>query len=90
MEAVEAAAQLHELLPFFLENLPDCAVGAFRMTMRLGVSNAFVEKPGVQLVVALEPQTRRKKAFAYKTDLVFNLAFLPAGRRRAGHGPSTR
>ena len=86
MEAVEAAAHMHELWPFFLENLPDCAVGEFRMTMRLGVGNAFVEKPGIQLVVALEPQPRRKKAFAYKTDLVFNLALLPARRRRAGHG----
>ncbi len=70
MEAVEAAAQLRELLPFFLENLPDRAAGAFWMTMRLGIGGAFVEEPGVQLLIALESQARGEEAFADKASLV--------------------
>ena len=85
MEAVEAAAQLHELLPFVLENLPDRAVATFRMTMRLGVSDVFVEEPGVQFVIALEPQARREKALTDQADLVLDLALFPARGRRAGH-----
>ena len=46
---------------------------------------AFVEQPGVQLVIALEPQPRREEAFANKADLVLDLTLLPARRRRAGH-----
>ena len=75
MEAVEAAAQLHELLPFVLENLPDRAAGAFWMTMRLGVSDTFVEEPGIQFVIALESQARREKALTHQADLVLDLAF---------------
>ena len=47
-------------------------------------ARAFVEQPGVQLVVALEPQPRREEAFAHEADLVLDLALLPARRRRAG------
>ena len=52
--------------------------------MRLGVGDAFVEQPGVQLVVALEAQPRREEALAHQPDLVLDLPLLPAGRRRAG------
>ena len=38
--------------------------------MRFGVGDAFVEQPGVQLVIALEPQTRREEALAHQSDLV--------------------
>jgi hypothetical protein len=54
------------------------------MTMRLGVGDAFVEQPGVQLGVVFEPQARRKKALPDKADLVFNLPLFPTRRRRAG------
>ena len=52
--------------------------------MRLGPGQAFVEQPGVQLVVALEPQPRREEALADEADLVLDLALLPARGRRAG------
>ena len=52
--------------------------------MRLGVGDAVVEQPGVQLLVALEPQPRREEALAHQADLVLDLALLPARRRRAG------
>src|SRR5262245_41487814 len=54
------------------------------MTMRLGKGDALVGKPGVQLIVALEPQSRREEPFAYKPDLVLDLPLLPSRRRRAG------
>jgi hypothetical protein len=38
----------------------------------------------VQLVVGLEPQSRRKEALAHEADLVLDLALLPARGRRAG------
>src|ERR1700756_4913215 len=86
MEPVEAAAHRNELGPLFLENLKDRLVGDLGMTMRLGVGDAFVEEPSVQLIVAFEPQARREKALPHQTDLVLNLALLPAGGRRAGDG----
>ena len=86
MESVEAAAIGNELGPLFLEDLPDRPVGPFGMGMRLGPGDAFVHQPGVQLVVALDPQPRREEALADEADLVLDLALLPARRRRAGDG----
>jgi hypothetical protein len=54
MEAVEPAGIGKEFRPLRLEHLPDRLVGA----MRLGVGDAFVEKPSVQFVKVLEPQPR--------------------------------
>jgi len=49
--------------------------------MRLGVADAFIEKPSVHIVAGLEPQARREEPFPRQADLIFDLAFLPAGRR---------
>src|SRR5476651_2877227 len=49
------------------------ASGSFRMVMHLGVGDAFIEQPGVQLVKSLEPQTRREEALADEPDLVLDL-----------------
>ena len=54
------------------------------MPVRLGVGDRLIEQPGVQLVVALDPQPRREEALAHQPDLVLDLALLPARRRRAG------
>src|SRR5271166_4178374 len=43
------------------------------MRMRLGVGDALVQKPGVQLVIGLEPQPRREEALAHQTGLVPDL-----------------
>src|SRR6516164_3195615 len=85
MEAVKAPTQWHERGAFFLENLPNRAAGAFRMAMRLGIGDTFVEEPSIQLVIVLEPQARREEALAYQADLVLDLALFPARGRRAGH-----
>jgi hypothetical protein len=82
---VEAARIGHELRPLCLKHLPDRLPGQLQMMMRLGVGDAFVREPGIQLIVALEPQTWREEALARKPDLVLDLAFLPARRRRAGN-----
>src|SRR5207253_10548646 len=55
------------------------------MTMRLGVGDAFIGEPGVELFVVFEPQPRRKEAFPDEPDLVLDLTLLPARRRRAGN-----
>jgi hypothetical protein len=78
MESVEATAIADELGPLFLEDLPHGPLGSLGMGVRLGVSDASVGQPGVQFVVALEPQPRREEALAHETDLVLHLAFLPA------------
>ena len=52
--------------------------------MRLGIGDAFIEQPGVHLVVALEPQPRREEPLADQTDLILDLTLLPARGRRAG------
>src|SRR5271156_2034619 len=85
MEPVEAAAIGNQLGPLLLEHLPDGLLGALGVRMSLGVSDAPVHQPGVQLVVGLEPKPRREETLADETDLVLYLAFLPARRRRAGN-----
>src|SRR5436190_21345672 len=54
------------------------------MLMRLGVGDAAIEQPGVQLLVARNPQPRREEALAHHPDLVLDLALLPARGWRAG------
>src|SRR5215510_15606984 len=56
MESIEPTRIRHELRPLGLEDLPDGSVDELRMPMRLGVSNAFIEQPGVQLVQRLKAQ----------------------------------
>ena len=85
MEAIEPTRIRHELGSLGLEDLPDGPVGELRMPMRLGVGNAFIEQPGVQLVERLESQPRGEEPFADQSDLVLDLTLLPARRRRAGN-----
>jgi len=85
VEAVEPASIGNELRPLGLEHLPNCLLGQFRMAMCLGVGDAFIKQPGVQLVQAFEPQPRREEAFTDQPNLVFDLALLPARGRRAGY-----
>jgi len=54
--------------------------------MCLGVGDAFVGEPGVELVIVFEPQPRREEPLADEPDLVLDLTLLPARRRRAGDG----
>ena len=62
MDSIEATTVGDKLRPLLLEHLPHRLLGPFRMGMRLGVGDAFVDQPGVQFVVALDPQARREGA----------------------------
>jgi hypothetical protein len=55
MESIEPAGIGDQLWPLRLEHLPDRLLGQLRVAMRLGIGDAFIEQPGVHLVVALEP-----------------------------------
>ena len=83
MEAVEPARIRNELWPLCLEHFPDRLLGQLGMTVRLGVDDALVGEPGIQLVVAFEPKPRREEALTYEPDLVLDLTLLPTGCRRA-------
>ena len=84
MESVEADAIRNELRTLVLERLPDRLSALLGVSVRLGPDDTSVDKPGVQLAVALDPQPRREEALANQADLVLDLAFLPARGRRAG------
>src|SRR5258708_1863471 len=63
--------------------LPDRLLGQLRMAMRFGIGDAFIERPGAHLVVAVEPQPGREEALTDEPDLVLDLTLLPARCRRA-------
>src|SRR3981081_1228676 len=84
MESIEPAGIGNELWPLGFGHFPARLFGQLRMAMRLGVGNAFVQQPCVQLVEGFEPQPWREEAFADKPNLVLDLTLLPARRRRAG------
>ena len=75
VESVEAAAIGNELRPLGLEHFPDRLIALLGMGVRPGPHEAFVDQPGVVVVVGLEPQPRRKEAFAHEADLVLDLTF---------------
>jgi hypothetical protein len=84
-KAVERPAQRHQAGALFLEHLPDGAVLELGVFDALGVGDALVGKPGVQLRQALHPRLGAEQLVAQVADLVLDLALLPARRRRARH-----
>ena len=56
MESVEAPAIGDQLRPLLLERLPDRLPRLLGMGVRLGPAQAFVDQPGVEVVIGLEPQ----------------------------------
>src|SRR6202035_5251034 len=74
VESIEPAGIGNELWPFGFEHLPDRLFGQFWMPVRLGVGDALVQQPGVQLVEGFEPQPWRAEAFPDQPDLVLDLA----------------
>ncbi|MNE19711.1 hypothetical protein D3C80_1128020 [compost metagenome] len=85
VETIEWADVTHEAAAFGFKHLPDGLRRLFGMAMNLGIGNAFVEQPDIQLFQAFDPETRREEALSYKTDLVLDLPFLPTGCWRAGY-----
>src|ERR1700733_10582203 len=55
------------------------------MPVRLGVGDALVQQPRVQLVEGFESQPRREEAFPNQPNLVLDLALLPTRSWRAGN-----
>ena len=53
------------------------------MGVPLGVGDALVQEPAIELVVALEAQSRGEEPAADHPDLVLDLPLLPPGPRRA-------
>src|SRR6187401_2003664 len=78
VESVEPTGIGNKLWPFGFEHLPDCLFTQFRMPVRLGVSDALVQQPCVQLVEGFEPQPWREEALPDEPNLVLDLSLLPA------------
>ena len=102
MEAVERAGIRDQARPFGLEqpgsprdpdrvgwHLPDRALANLGMRLCLGPGDALIEQPGIQLVLALEPQPTPRdrdrvgipgwceQSLPDDTDLILDLALLP-------------
>jgi hypothetical protein len=54
VESIEPAGIGNKLQLLCFEHVPNCLIGQLGMAMRLGVGDALIEQPGVQLVVVLE------------------------------------
>jgi hypothetical protein len=78
MEAIEAAGIRHQAWTLRFEHVPDRLIASLGMRMRFGVSDALIEQPAVQLLVAPHPDPRGEEALARHTNLVLNLPLLPA------------
>jgi hypothetical protein len=85
VESVEPAGIGNELWPLRLEHLPNRLVRKLGVLVGLGVGDASIKQPGVQLIEVLEPQPRREEPLTHQPDLVLDLPLLPARRRRAGN-----
>jgi hypothetical protein len=70
VEAIEATGVGHKLRAFRLERLPDRLLRQFRVAMGFGASDAFIEQPGVHLVIGLEAQPRRELEVAARESRV--------------------
>src|SRR5258708_37274822 len=62
VEAVEPANIGNELRPFCLEHLPDRLFGQLGMAIRLRVSDAFIDLPGLPLLQGLGTPPRCEEA----------------------------
>ena len=84
-EPVERTAQLHQAGAFFLEHVPDRPILELRMFGALGVGDALIFQPRIQLGEALHPRLGPEHLVAQIADLVLDLTLLPSRGRRAGH-----
>ncbi len=77
---------MHEAAAFGFEHLPDRLGRLFRMVMRLGIGNTFVEQSDIQLFQTFYSQARREEALAHAVNLAFDLSLLPVGCWRTDYG----
>ena len=85
MESVEAPGIGNKVWALFLEDLPDGFVRQLRMLAASGRCDALVQQPGIQFLVALDPDAGREEPLANCADLALHLALLPARGRGAGN-----
>ena len=76
-KSVEWPAQFHQARPLFLENLPDRPVLELRMLVALGVSDALICQPSIQLRQARDARLGSEHLIAQIADLVLDLSLLP-------------
>jgi hypothetical protein len=83
-EAIEEPAQLHQAHPLFLEHLPDRPVLELRVFGSVGVGDALIFQPCIQLGQALHPRLGTEQLVAQIADLVLDLTLLPSRSGGAG------
>ena len=83
-EPVERAAQLYQARTFVLEHLPDGPVLELRVVSSLGVRDALILQPRIQLGEAFDPRLGPEHLVAQIADLVLDLSLLPSGGGSAG------
>ena len=94
MEAVEGAAVVHQGGPLLvlprawtrdLEHFPHCLARDRRMRTLLGILNAAIHQPLVDLGIRPAARDGHEQAAAHVTHLLLDLPFLPASARGACH-----
>ena len=84
MEPIKWTNVWNKTTAFFFEHFPDCLIAHLGMFVCLGVGDTAIFKPCIELGVGLELRARYKEPSPDHTNLVLDLAFLPARRWRAG------
>jgi hypothetical protein len=73
MKAVERATRIRNKFgSLLLKYLPHRPVGYLRMSMGFSVANASIQQPGIELLIALEPQPRREEPLTRYPNLVLD------------------
>jgi hypothetical protein len=85
MESVERADIGHQARALLFEHLPDRLVRNVGVPVRLGIGNAPVLEPGIQLGKGFELRARHEEPPPEHAHLVLDLPLLPARRRCAGN-----
>lgn len=85
MEAVKRSDIGDQTSALFLEHVPDCLVRDVGMPVRLGISDAPVLEPGVQLRIGSELRPWYEEPPSEHAHLVLDLALLPTRCRGASN-----
>ena len=83
MEAIEWPNIGNQAVPLFFKYLPDRLVTHLWVFVRIGIGDAAIFEPSVQLRVGFELRPRHEEPPSDHAHLVLNLSLLPPGSRRA-------
>src|SRR3974390_3909978 len=84
-EPVEGTAQLHQARALFLEYVPDGPILELRMLGSLGVGDALIFQPRIELGETLYPRLGPEPLVGEIAGPVLNLTLLPSRLGAAGH-----